>query len=121
MLSTHKMEEMIGLLLTIGVIISSTLVLIGGILFLWQHGSENMKMELLQTGTYSPSFQQLYQSIFTFSSTALIELGLFVLVITQLLRVGLLGLFYLAQRDYVFTLISFFILLMLIYSIILKD
>ena len=116
MISVKKMEEMIGLLLTIGVIISSFLVLVGGFLYLFQHGGENMNFELLQAKTYSISFKQVFQSLLVLSPNGIIELGLFALVLTQLLRVVLLIVFYIFQQDYWFSVISLFILSILIYS-----
>jgi len=121
MLFARKIEDLISIILTIGIVISCLLVLVGGILFLSQHTGENISLVSLQTTHYTPtSFKQVLQNVFSFSANAIIELGLFALVITQIVRVGLLALFYFYQKDSKFTLISFFIFSLLIYSIVLQ-
>lgn len=118
MISTKKMENIIGLLLTIGMLFSAILVLIGGVLYLLQHGSDPMQTEVISSNAYQISIKHLWHRPQTFSAITIIELGLLALVATQILRVGLLAWFYTAIKDSKFALISFFILLMLIYSFV---
>jgi uncharacterized membrane protein len=107
MLTTKKIENIMGMLLLIGTLISASLVCIGGFLFLLHHGSEPIHSDLLKPWTLA----------FSWNALGLIELGLFLLVFTQILRVLLLCGFYVFIRDRCFTLISFFILFVLIYSV----
>ena len=115
MLTTQKMQNMMGALLLFGTLLSASLVCIGGFLFLIHHGSEPISNNLLQTTITPTSHEQTWDLAFSFSSLGLIELGLFMLVITQILRVLLLVGFYAAIRDVWFSFISLFILVVLIY------
>ena len=111
----NKIEKCIGLFLLTGILISASFVCIGGILFLIQHGSETIRTDILPSPL---SRQAMWQLAFSFSPLGMIELGLLLLVLTQLLRVALLCGFYAAIRDYWFTGISAFILLVMVYSVL---
>jgi uncharacterized membrane protein len=117
MISTQKMENMMGVLLLVGTLFSASLVCIGGVLFLIHHGGESIHSEWLQLAASQISHHQTWSLAFSFSPLGIIELGLLMLVITQILRVFLLCGFYATIRDFWFTLISTFILFVLIYSL----
>lgn len=121
MLSTKKMEEIMGWLLTLGTLISAALVLIGGGVYLMQYGHTKIDISALQDHAQPTSIKQIWETALSFSPLGIVELGLLLLVATQILRVGLLAWFYAAIRDYRFTLISVFILLTLIYSFVLRN
>ena len=120
MYSTQKMQDVISMLLIIGMLISVMIVAIGGTLYLLQHGNENLQTELLTAESGYHSIQQIWQIAFSFTPIGIIELGLLTLVATQILRVALLTWFYAVIRDYWFTGFSFFILVVLIYSSVLR-
>lgn len=116
-MSRRNIENIIGLVLLFGIILSAITVLIGGILFLLQHGSESLQSELGYAFTFPTNSQQLWQMALSFTPIGIIELGLLMLVMTQILRVILLTGYFLALRDNWFILCSIFILLMLVYSL----
>lgn len=115
-INTAKIERAIGVLLLIGTTLSAVLVLSGGIMYLWQHGGENMQTELLVSDNYSVNIRQIWRIALSMTPLGMIEVGLIVLVATQILRVGLLVWFYTVIRDFRFTLISLFIFTILLYS-----
>lgn len=121
MFSTKNMDRLISLILIIGTLISVLLVMLGGTLYLLQNGNESLRLELLQNTIYPRGMKSVWLTALSFSPLGMIELGLLLLVITQILRVGLLAWFYAYMRDYWFTSISVFILLMLLYSFILRN
>src|SRR5438045_2129198 len=112
-----KMEITMSLILAVGMIISVCLVMLGGTLYLLQHGGESMQYELTQDDHFSTSVRLIFDAALSFTPFGIIELGLLVLVATQAIRVGLLVWFYGVMRDYWFTLISLFIFCVLIYSL----
>ena len=118
MLSTKKMEVVIGLLLTIGTLVSAAIVMLGGILYLLQYGGESVHIELLQSNAAYTNLTSIWQAACAFSPLGIIEIGVLALVATQSLRVALLVGFYAIIRDYGFVLISLFILIMLVSSFI---
>lgn len=116
MLYNKQMENIIGWILILGTFLSALLVMIGGSIYLWQHGSENFQVELLQANYYQLNVSEILRGVFSLSPVGLIELGLISLIVTQILRVALLVGFYAMIKDYWFTAISLFILFVLLYS-----
>lgn len=121
MFSKKKMQDMIGLTLLIGTLFSLALVIIGGTFFLLQNGNLPLQSELVQSDTYQTSIKQLWHNALSFTPVGIIELGLLLLIGTQLLRVAMLTWFYAVSRDFWFTIISGFVLLTLIYSFLWRD
>ncbi|SRR5579883_450792 len=121
MYSPEKMQKTLGIMLLIGISIALGLVIVGGIFYLIHYGSDPLQMELLQAEAYQLSIKKICYSAFTLSPTGIIELGLLILVMTQLLRVAILAWFYFVMRDRWFTFFSGFILIMLIYSLIWRN
>jgi len=117
MYDMKKTEIMMSIILTVGMIISIILILSGGILYLLQYGNDIMRYDSLQLDAYKTSIIEIWKSAFTLSPYALIELGIFILVITQAVRVALLAWYYAAIKDTIFSLISVFIISVLIYSL----
>jgi uncharacterized membrane protein len=111
-----KIETIMGLIINIGVIISMGLVTLGGIKFLLEHGHENIHFDFQPSNSYIINLKLAWQAALSFSSLGIIELGLIVLVATQIIRVGLLVGFYSITRDYWFSIISLFIFIILVYS-----
>lgn len=118
MLSTKQMEDVMSLLLMIGMLLSAGLVLLGGSLYLIQHGTETLHTELLQVNNYHITVELIWKNALALTPLGIIELGLLVLIGTQVLRVALLVGFYAFTRDVWFTVISLFILITLLYSLI---
>lgn len=115
MMNTKEMEKVMGLLLLIGTLTSLAIVIVGGGWYLAQFGSDDMQFELLQTDNNTHTIHDIWRMAFTFTPLGIIQLGLLLLVATQTFRVGLLCFYYARVKDYTFTLISTFILLVLVY------
>lgn len=115
MISNRSMQNVMTLILLIGTFIAIVLVLTGGALFLLKHGGQLVDYQRLEASHFNITIRHL---AFTATPLFLVQLGLLTLVATQILRVLLLVLYYGAIRDYKFTLISFFILIILLYSFI---
>lgn len=114
MLSKKMMETIMGFILTLGTLVSAILVLLGGIMFLSQHGNANVKTELLFSSPVHINTQFIKETITNFSPLGIIELGLLFLVATQILRVALLVLYYFETRDFYFFGICSFVLVIIL-------
>jgi uncharacterized membrane protein len=110
------MKQCMSFILLTGTLLAGGFVLIGGIFFLWQHGSAPLRSELIYSSHFHVSFTEMWYLLQHNTAVGLIELGLISLVMTQLLRVALLCWFYTVTRDIPFAAISIFILGVLIYS-----
>jgi uncharacterized membrane protein len=120
MLSIKNMENTMALLLIIGTLVSAVLVCVGFIFFLIQHGQENLHSDLLHQLITPSNMHQVWQTAFSLTPLSMVELGLLLLVTTQLFRVALLLWYYVSIGDLIFSGISCFILLTLIYSFIFR-
>jgi uncharacterized membrane protein len=117
----QSIELLIGRVLRVGLIASVLIVLTGGVFYLLQNGHQDIHYQVFQyTSTFS-SITNILHEAFTRSPAGIIQLGLLVLVLTQVLRVLLtIGLF-LKIKDYLFTIISLIIFAILVYSIFLRN
>ncbi len=105
----ERLQLMIGKLMLIGAIISATITLIGAVIFLIQHGNEPASFHL-----FNPNNSHVKNY---FSARGLIEIGLYTLVLTQVVRVAFTGWLFVKQGDKWFIGFSLFIFLVLIYSL----
>lgn len=115
-----KMEAAMGILLNVGTFFSALLVLCGGTAFLWHNPHLLLRTELLQNN-YQISIKHIWQNSAILSPLGIIEIGLLALVATQILRVGLLVWYYFTTRDYRFTVICAFVLIILLYSFVFRN
>lgn len=114
----NRIKDWLGLLLQAGILLSLVLVLAGGIAFLFLHGSENFHDNLIYSTNYEIILPGFFYSHFFLTPMGLIELGLLILVLAQILRVVVLCGYYTILRDYWFMLFSFFILSVILYSLL---
>lgn len=117
MLSPRQLNDMMSLILLFGIIISTTLVFMGGMAYLFKYGSMDFQTALHQSTIYQTSIKTIFANVLQFLPFTIIEFGLLSLVITQILRVALLAFYYLSLRDYWFAIFSIFILCLLSYSL----
>lgn len=110
-------ENILAKLMMSGILLATTLVMTGSIVYLYQHGHE-----LIQYHTFHSepknliSFTAIFRDALHFSALAMIQLGLYILVLVQVLRVVLTLGYFLVLRDRAFVLLSVFILAVLVYS-----
>ncbi len=113
----HAVEQLIGRLLQIGVLIAALVVVVGGALVLSQHGGAvasysvfHGQPELLR------SIGPIVRGAFAMDSRAVVQLGLLLLIATPIARVAFtLGAFAL-QRDRTYVLITAVVLALLLYG-----
>lgn len=118
MLSELHIKYWLGIILQIGIMLSIALVLLGGMSFLLHHGSEPLKNNMLLSTNFDIDIFTIWRNGNLYTSIGLIELGLLILVLAQVLRVAMLSYYYTMIRDYWFMLFSFFILSVILYSLI---
>lgn len=118
MSSIKKLQEIMTLILTTGTLSSFCLVVLGGGLYLLKHGANPIQIEVLQSAAYVTNMVMVLKNAFFLEPVSMIELGLLLLVLTQIVRVAMLVWFYSLIRDHWFTGISLFVLSLLSYSFI---
>jgi uncharacterized membrane protein len=113
----QDLEKVIGQLLRTGVIVSSAVVLAGGIVYLIRHGGQQP-----QFGTFrgepdkmkTPS--AMWHAIWRGEGRPLIAFGLLLLILTPIARIIFSVFGYLLERDYLYVLITLFVLAVILWN-----
>jgi uncharacterized membrane protein len=116
--SDDDVDQLLGNLLRIGVIIATIVAAVGGVLYLAHHGFEatdhrvfhGEPAELRHVGS-------IVRAAFTLNSAAIVQLGLVLLIATPVARVAMSLVAFILQRDRVYIVVTSIVLALLIYSL----
>jgi uncharacterized membrane protein len=113
-----RIDEIIGNLLRVGVVVSSLIVLIGGGLYLTNHGTELPNYHIFR-GEPSElrSIPGIIQKASSFSGRGVIQFGMLLLIATPVMRVAFTVASFLAQRDKVYVGVTLIVLAVLLFSL----
>jgi uncharacterized membrane protein len=117
--SERQFEQSLSNLLKYGVLIASTVVLIGGIFYLIAHGAEPANYNSFQGEP--PIFCSptgVLTAALSGNCDGIIQLGLLLLIATPIIRVIVSLLTFLWQRDFIYVTVTSLVLAGLVYSII---
>jgi uncharacterized membrane protein len=115
----QKLEDILSNLLKHGVLIASTVVFVGGILYLIRHGLEPADYHIFR-GT-PPQFcspSGVITSIFAGSGRGIIQLGLLILISVPILRVVISFLVFMFQRKFTYVMMTLLVLATISYSLV---
>jgi uncharacterized membrane protein len=115
----QDIEQMIGQLLRYGVIISSSIVFIGGIGYLYQHGESNLPSYQAFKGE-SPgytTFGGILKSVLVLNTRGIVQLGVVTLIATPILRIAFSLIAFLKEKDKLYVMITFIVLSIMLFSI----
>jgi uncharacterized membrane protein len=112
------MEQIIGNLLRIGVIIAAAMVLIGGVLYLIHYGTTLPDYRVFR-GEPSDlrSLSGIVIDTLSLRSRGIIQLGLLLLIATPVARVVFSVFAFALQRDYTYVIVTLIVLGVLMYSL----
>ena len=117
-LSDHAIEQVIGRLLQIGVLISALVVVIGGSALLIRHGAAPADFRSFRGEPSALStLGGIVRGASRLDSHAIVQLGLVLLIATPVVRVGLTLIAFGWQRDRLYVCITAFVLTLLVYSL----
>lgn len=113
-----RFESLMGQMLRAGVILSATLVLIGGLLYLVKFGSVRPDYRIFRSEPADLRFvQPVVADAAARHARGLIQLGLLVLIATPIARVAFSVTAYLSERDWLYSAITLIVLAILLYSL----
>ncbi|MBS9386360.1 MAG: DUF1634 domain-containing protein [Dolichospermum sp. BR01] len=114
-----QLEYLLSNLLMYGVLIASSIVLFGGILYLIHHGSEPAEYQIF-IGTPSEFHSPIgiVNAVFAGSRRGIIQLGLLILIAIPILRVIISFCTFLLQRNFIYVVITLLVLTSLTYSLV---
>lgn len=112
------LQVLLGTLLRVGVLISSAVILLGGIIFL-----STQFNEVVSFSDFSPkklklsSFLNIFEGLKTFDGLAIIQFGILLLIFTPIARVVFSILSFLIEKDYQYVVIGTIVLCVIITSL----
>jgi len=115
----HDIEQFIGLQLRYGVVISSLIVLIGGIIYLAQSGGLALPTyhQFIGTKAGFTSIGQIIAGIGTLDARGIIQSGVVVLIATPILRVAFSLVGFVIEKDQLYIIITSIVLTVMLFSI----
>lgn len=114
-----QVEQTIGNLLRIGLLVAGVVVLIGGIVYLIRHGREPINYTQFKGEPSGlTSIPAIIQSVLAFKARGIIQLGLILLVATPLARVVFSLIAFAIQRDKIYVAITLIVLIILSLSVL---
>ncbi len=115
----QRIEVIIGHLLRSGVLLSATVVIFGGIVYLARHGHEVTNYSVFH-GDTSPlrSLTGILHGTLQFSARAIIQFGLLLLIATPIARVIFSAIAFAVERDYLYVAFTLAVLGILAYSLL---
>jgi uncharacterized membrane protein len=117
--SDQNVEIIIANLLRAGVILSASIVLAGGLLFLGRHGFEPANYRVFKgEPTDLRQFHGIARESIGLHGLGIIQLGLLFLIATPVARVAFAVFAFAVERDWMYVAISTFVLLVLLYSLL---
>lgn len=115
----QRMEEIISNMLRVGVMMAACLVLLGGVMYLFQHPGA-----IPDYGHFHGEPAVLRDPVGIFwgavhgHAAEMIQLGLLVLILTPILRVFMCVVGFFSQRDQLYVAVSGLVLAVLLYSLV---
>ena len=113
--SDHDVEQVIGRLLQAGVILASIVVIFGGTLLLVRHGAQATAFSVFRGGSsHLRSVGETFIAAAHGEPSAIVQLGLVLLIATPVARVALTLAAFAAQRDRLYVAMTALVLTLLL-------
>lgn len=117
-MNDQRLENMIGQLLRIGVLLAAAVVFAGGVLYLVQNHSRRVDYKTFSAGTEKlRTLPGIVKLAGTGDSEGLIQLGLLLLIATPVARVVMAIVGFELERDRMYTIVSLIVLAVLLFSL----
>ncbi|RTL53239.1 MAG: DUF1634 domain-containing protein [Sphingobacteriales bacterium] len=118
-LQDDDLEFAMGNLLRLGVIISSIIVVIGGIIYLYKHG-----MQIPEYATFTGdksmfnAVTKIFKGLKEWKGQAIIQLGIMVLIFTPIARIVFSFIGFLIEKDLLYMLLTLIVLAIITFSLL---
>ena len=117
-LGDKDVQVILGTLLRVGVIVSTAVVLLGGIIFLTNQSSQTVSFsEFKPEKVKFSSVAEILSGLKTFDGLAIIQFGVLLLIFTPIARVVFSIFSFLMEKDYMYVLIGIIVLCVIITSL----
>jgi uncharacterized membrane protein len=118
LIQDRDVEKIVGKLLRFGVITASLVVLLGGILFLVQNGTQGRPDYHIFKGEENSyiTFYGIFMGIFSFKPMAIIQFGVLLLIITPIMRIVFSLFAFALEKDKLYVVITLIVLAIILGS-----
>jgi uncharacterized membrane protein len=114
----QRTENIMGLVLRLGVLAAGTVVLLGGILYLVQHGGDTADYRVFRGQQAGICYvHEIARGALARQSRCVMQLGVLLLIVTPVARVAMSLAVFLWQRDRLYIMITTVVLALLLYSL----
>jgi uncharacterized membrane protein len=115
----YRMEQIIGNLLRAGVVLAASVVFVGGVLYLLQHGAEKPDYHTFhEVPGNLRNVPGIMHEALALHSEGIIQLGLFLLVLTPISRVVFSAVGFFEEGDRMYVVITLIVLAVLLFSLL---
>jgi uncharacterized membrane protein len=115
----QQIDDIIGTLLRVGVIVSALLVLLGGVLYLVRHGDMLPDYHVFRgEPTDLRDIQGIIRDALSSRARGIIQFGLLLLIATPVARVAFTILAFALQRDRIYVIVTLIVFSVLLYSLV---
>jgi len=115
----QQVEQTIGNLLRLGLIVAAVVVLVGAVIYLARHGSEQPQYRVFHGEPADlRGISGIIHDALQFSGRGLIQLGLLLLLATPVARVAFSIVAFALQRDRLYVVVTLIVMGVLLYSIV---
>jgi uncharacterized membrane protein len=111
-------QVIIGWVLRLGVIISMAIVFFGGTVYLYRHGHSITDYSVFKGVPDFVSPSGIINGILAFRGRAIIQAGILLLVATPVLRICCSAIGFILEKDWLYTLITIVVLLIILISML---
>jgi uncharacterized membrane protein len=113
------MQVIIGNLLRGGVLLSTAIVIIGGIIYLYRHGGQYPEYKTFHSQPIEfRTITGIFHSVWEGRGRGIIQLGILVLIATPIFRVAFSVVGYLVEKDYLYVAITLLVLCIILFSML---
>jgi len=117
--SDYQVEQLIGRLLQIGVLVAAVVALAGGIWLLAQHGREVVNYRVFRgEPAMLSSLAGIVRGVAALDTRAIVQAGLVLLILTPVARVALTLVAFVIQRDRTYIVVTAIVLVLLLYGLV---
>lgn len=117
-ISDKDIQSLVGNLLRAGVYISMGIVILGGIIFLYEHGNEKIDYAIFSFDKVSlKTVGAIFANVLTFRGVAVVQFGLLMLIFTPIARVLMAVISFFLEKDYLYVLIGLIVLAIIMASL----
>jgi uncharacterized membrane protein len=115
----HAVEQVVGRLLQLGVLVAALVVFVGAVLLLVQHGGTPVAYSVFHGEPDGlRSIAGIVRGVTSMQSESIVQLGLLLLIATPIARVALTLVAFLIQRDRTYVAVTALVLALLLYGLL---